>query len=349
MIVLLSYLLLAACSKTVEKTGNFSCSTLKVYNWGVYIDPSVKSTFEKRYSVKVIYDEFASNEDMYTKLSGGESYDVLYPSDYMIERLIGENSLKPINKDLLLNYGSLLDEVKNWDYDPGNVYSIPYFWGNVGLLYNVNNVSKTDLENQGYNIMVNPKYAGKIYVYNSERDAFMMALKANGYSMNTSNITEIEVAYDWLLKQKATMKPIFVEDESIDNMVAGLKDIALMYSGDAVYVMSENEDMSFFIPNGGSNLWLDAMVIPTSSKCSDLAHAWIDFQLEYETASKNSLYVGYSSTVEDVYYDLAKPGAEYGDYPAYKVRVDNNNDEIFRYNAEIKKILADYWTRVLAS
>lgn len=349
---LLVLTVLGGCGQT-DKRGNEgtanACSTLKVYNWGVYIGPEVKNEFEEVYNVKVIYDEFPSNEAMYTKLAGGEAYDVLYPSDYMIERLIEENYLESLNKEKLPNFKYLLPEVLNWEYDIDNVYSVPYFWGNVGLLYNKKKVSISDLEAEGFNIMLNEKYSGKIFVYNSERDAFMMALKALNYSMNTTSQKEIDEAYQWLLKQKQTMKPVYVEDDIIDNMVAGLKDIALMYSGDAAYVISENPDMDFFIPISGSNLWLDAMVIPANSKCADLAYQWINFQLDYSTAQANSEHVGYSSTVENVYYQMMGDDGEFEDNPAYQVRIDNENDEIFHYNAEIKKILSDLWTRVLAS
>lgn len=341
--------LTVGCSSKNDGNSAQGCSTLKVYNWGVYIGNDVKSDFEKEFGVKVIYDQFASNEEMYTKLLSGESYDVLYPSDYMIERLIQENSLMKVNLTKIPNFSNIKPEVLNWDYDPDNEYSVPYFWGNVGLLYNSKNVSYSDLTKEGFNIMLNPKYVGKIYVYDSERDAFMIAFKALGYSMNTTNSDEIEQAYQWLIKQKQTMKPVFVTDDSIDNMVAGLKDIAMMYSGDAVYVMSENEDMDFYVPESGSNLWVDAMVIPANSKCAELAHKWINYQLQPEIALENTLEVGYSSTITEVYDEVIAEGGEFFDYHAYQIRTEHLGDEIFRYNEAMKKELADLWTRVKVS
>ncbi len=347
LLLLIAGVLLTACG-TKKPNNKNSCSTLKVYSWGVYIGPNVKSDFEKKYNVRVIYDEFPSNEDMYTKLQGGESYDVIYPSDYMIERLIAEDYLQKIDKSLIPNFDRLLESVRDWDYDPGNQYSVPYFWGNVGLLYNTENVDEDDLEKQGYGIMANPKYSGRIIVYDSERDAFMMALKALGYSMNSSDEKEIEAAYQWLLKQKDTMRPLYQDDQSIDGMVAGSRDLALMYSGDAVYVMGENEDMAFYIPESGTNLWLDAMVIPKDSNCRDLAHKWINFQLEPDIARQNTLEVCYTTTVAEIYDEMIGEDGEFADISAYQVRTDNPRDEIFHYNAEIKKILADLWTRVHA-
>jgi spermidine/putrescine transport system substrate-binding protein/spermidine/putrescine transport system permease protein len=270
------------------------------------------------------------------------------PNSVITKAFLSRTKAVSVSKKLLPNFDNLMEEVLDWDYDPGNKYSVPYFWGNVGLLYNTEAVDEDDLYEQGYGIMINPKYSGRIYVYNSERDAFMMALKALGYSMNTTNEKEIDEAYQWLLLQKKTMRPIYVEDDSIDNMVSGLKDIALMYSGDAVYVIGENEDMAFYIPEGGSNLWIDAMVIPANSKCTDLAYEWIDFQLRPEIAQANTEEVCYTTTVAEVFEEVTGVGGEFKDSEAYIVRTDNPGDEIFHYNAEIKKILADLWTRVLA-
>lgn len=328
--------------------GNSACSTLKVFNWGVYIGKGVKEDFEKKYNVKVIYDQFASNEEMYTKLLSGEVYDVLYPSDYMIERLITEDRLQKIDLNKITNFKDLLPEVVGWNFDAKNEYSVPYFWGNVGLLYNKKKVDFNDLKTQGFNIMRNPKYAGKIYVYDSERDAFMMALKALGYSMNTTDSKEINEAYEWLLAQKKEMSPIYVTDDVIDNMTAGLKDISFMYSGDAVAIMMENPDMAYFVPDSGSNIWVDAMVIPANSTCGELAHAWINYQLEADVATKNTEEVGYTTTVKSVYDEVTASDGEFAKYPSYKI-VHNNNDEIFRYNEDIKKILSDLWTRVKVS
>ncbi len=349
-LLLVSLLVLAGCSSEPANPNNYSCSTLKVYNTGVYIGTEVKSNFEKEFGVKVIYDQFASNEEMYTKLQGGETYDVLYPSDYMIERLIAEDYLMPIDKTQIPNFENLMEETLNWDYDPGNVYSTPYFWGNVGITYNKNNVSLSDLEAKGFNIMTDPAYAGKIYTYDSERDMFMMALKALGYSMNTTNETELQEAYDWLINQKNTMDAILVTDEVIDNMISGHKDLALMYSGDAVYVMMENEDMGFYVPETGTNLWLDAMVIPANSECTDLAYEWINYQLDYDVAYENTAEVCYTTPVEALYNDMIAEGGDFADYTdSYIVDTVNPNHEIFRFNDDVKKIMADLWTRVKAA
>ena len=167
---------------------------LRVYNAGEYMDLSLLDKFEKEYNCTVVYETFESNEMMYTKLASGETYDVLVPSDYMIERLIKEEYLQAIDWKKIPNKKNLLSEVKNKDYDPGNRYSCPYFWGTVGILYNKNVVSQEDLDKEGWNILKDEKYKGNLYMYDSERDSFMIALKALGYSMNTKDLDEIQEA-----------------------------------------------------------------------------------------------------------------------------------------------------------
>lgn len=324
----------------------YGSDTLKVYNWGEYMDPEVNAAFEKEFGVKVIYDTFDSNELMYTKLQGGESYDVLFPSDYMIERLIQEDKLQPLDKGVITNLPVLADGVKKLQYDPKNTYSVPYFWGTVGIVYNKTKVDKADLEKEGFNIFLDQKYKGRIYLYDSERDSFMMALKALGYSMNTANPKELKEAYEWLVNVVNTMNPEIVTDEVIDSMINGNKDMALVYSGDAAYILEENEDMDFFMPNEGTNLWSDAMVIPKDAKNPKLANAYINFVLEYEQSMKDSVFVGYASSNGEVLDELSGVEGDFYGNNAYLPRVGYDKDEIFQYNAKVKKIISDYWTKV---
>lgn len=324
----------------------YGSDTLKVYNWGEYMDPEVNAAFEKEFGVKVIYDTFDSNELMYTKLQGGESYDVLFPSDYMIERLIQEDKLQPLDKGVITNLPVLADGVKKLQYDPKNTYSVPYFWGTVGIVYNKTKVDKADLEKEGFNIFLDQKYKGRIYLYDSERDSFMMALKALGYSMNTANPKELKEAYEWLVNVVNTMNPEIVTDEVIDSMINGNKDMALVYSGDAAYILEENEDMDFFMPNEGTNLWSDAMVIPKDAKNPKLANAYINFVLEYEQSMKDSVFVGYASSNGEVLDELSGAEGDFYGNNAYLPRVGYDKDEIFQYNAKVKKIISDYWTKV---
>lgn len=321
--------------------------TLKVYNWGEYIDETVITEFEEMYNVRVIYDLFESNEMMYTNLLGGEVYDVMIPSDYMIERLIAEDRIQKLDFSKLPNYAGVMDNLKGLAFDPNEEYSAPYFWGNVGLVYNTEVVSEEDLA-AGWAVLKNPKFKGRIYFYDSERDAFLIALKTLGYSANTTVQSELDAAYNWLLDFDATMEPVYVTDDVIDNMIGGSKDIAVMYSGDATYVISENESLAYFVPEEGSNLWVDALVVSKEAKNVDLAHKFIDFMLSKDIAYLNTAYVGYTSTVQEVFDEVTGPEGDYEGYDSYIPRTDNSLDEVFRYNENTKKILSDYWTLVKA-
>lgn len=331
-----------------EANEKYGSSTLKFYNWGEYIGDDVISNFEKEYGVDVISEYFDSNEAMYTKLQAGDTYDVLVPSDYMIERLINEDMLQPIDKSAVTNIGNLYDGVKNLEYDPDNTYSVPYFWGNVGLVYNKNNVPEEEIKAEGYNILKNQKYKGNIYIYDSERDAFMVALKALGYSMNTENEEEINAAYEWLKEVNATMEPSYVTDEVIDAMANGNKDIAVVYSGDAAYILSENEDMGFIAPDEGTNLWSDAMVIPKNAENPKLANEFINYILNYEPSYSNSSAVGYASSNAEVLEEMSGEGGEYFENEAYLPRTDYDKDEIFRDNEVLRTKLSELWSKVKA-
>ena len=324
----------------------YGCNVLNVYNAGEYIGEDVNSKFEEEYNVRINYSMFASNEEMYTKLMGGSRYDVLIPSDYMIERLIDEDLVQPIDKSLITNWDNLYPGVLNQDFDKNNDYSVPYFWGTVGILYNHNTVDLEDVESQGYNILHNEKYKGKVFVYDSERDSFMMAFKALGYSMNTEDPDEIQEAYQWLLEMDKLVSPAYVTDEVIDAMMNGERDIAVVYSGDAAYILSENEDMSFYMPESGTNFWVDAMVIPTNSECAELAHEYINFMLREDIAYENSSFVGYASNVESVLTQMTEAGGDFEGNEAYLVRVGYEKDEVFHHNEKLKKTLSDLWIKV---
>ena len=327
----------------VEKYGS---DTLKLFTWGEYLGEIVISDFEEQFGVNVIIEYFDSNEMMYTKLQGGDSYDVLIPSDYMIQRLIAEDMLQPIDKSLIPNMEVLTDGVKNLAFDPENEYSVPYFWGTVGLVYNTQNVPAELIEEQGWDILKNTDYAGDIYMYDSERDSFMVALKALGYSMNTENDEEIDEAYQWLLELNDTMDPAYVTDEVIDNMMNGTKDIAVVYSGDATVVLDENPDMDFFMPEEGTNVWCDSMVIPSNAQNPLLAHEFINFMLSYDAAYDNTITVGYASTNDEVLHDVAEN--EYAENSAYLPRENYEKDEVFVDNEVMRQKLSQLWLKVKA-
>lgn len=324
----------------------FEGQTLHIYNWGEYTGENIIGDFEEETGATVVMENFDSNEQMYIKVANGEAYDILVPSDYMIQRLIEEDYLQKLDKSKLDCFDKLSDAVLGLPYDPNNDYSVPYFWGTVGIVYDKTKVDIEDLEREGYNIFLDQKYKGDVYLYDSERDSFMMALKALGYSMNTENEAELNEAYEWLVQCVETMDTEIVTDEIIDNMAQGRKALGLIYSGDASYVMAENEDMGYFMPETGTNLWSDAMVIPKNAKNPDLAHEFINYASDYDGAYDNSSYVGYTSANQEVMDDLSGEGGDYEGINAYIPRTDNENDEVFEYNADTKKIISDLWSRV---
>lgn len=324
----------------------FEGQTLHIYNWGEYTGENIIGDFEEETGATVVMENFDSNEQMYIKVANGEAYDILVPSDYMIQRLIEEDYLQKLDKSKLDCFDKLSDAVLGLPYDPNNDYSVPYFWGTVGIVYDKTKVDIEDLEREGYNIFLDQKYKGDVYLYDSERDSFMMALKALGYSMNTENEAELNETYEWLVQCVETMDTEIVTDEIIDNMAQGRKALGLIYSGDASYVMAENEDMGYFMPETGTNLWSDAMVIPKNAKNPDLAHTFINYASDYDGAYDNSSYVGYTSANQEVMDDLSGEGGDYEGINAYIPRTDNENDEVFEYNADTKKIISDLWSRV---
>ena len=325
----------------------YAGQTLHVYNWGEYTGENIISGFEELTGAKVIMDNFDSNEQMYIKVANGDAYDVLVPSDYMIQRMMQEKMLQKLEPETRKEcLGELVDAIKGLPYDPKNEYSIPYFWGTVGIVYDKTKVSEEDLEKDGWDIFLDQKFKGDIYLYDSERDSFMMALKALGYSMNTTSQDELNAAYNWLIQCVQTMDPEIVTDEIIDNMAQARKALGLIYSGDAAYVMSENENMGFYMPKSGTNLWSDAMVSPKNAKNPKLANEFIRYITSYDAAMDNSSYVGYTSPNKEVTEELGGKGGDYDGINAYTPRAGYDKDEVFQYDETTRKIIADLWSRV---
>ena len=325
----------------------YAGQTLHVYNWGEYTGENIISGFEELTGAKVVMDNFDSNEQMYIKVANGDAYDVLVPSDYMIQRMMQEDMLQKLDPETRKEcLSELADAIKGLPYDPKNEYSIPYFWGTVGIVYDKTKVSEEDLEKDGWDIFLDQKFKGDIYLYDSERDSFMMALKALGYSMNTTSQDELNAAYNWLVQCVQTMEPEIVTDEIIDNMAQARKALGLIYSGDAAYVMSENENMGFYMPKSGTNLWSDAMVIPKNAKNPKLANEFVRYITSYDAAMDNSSYVGYTSPNKEVMEELGGKGGDYDGINAYTPRSGYDKDEVFQYDEATRKIIADLWSRV---
>ncbi|WP_249168740.1 ABC transporter substrate-binding protein [Alkaliphilus sp. B6464] len=320
-----------------------SKETLTVYNWGDYIDESVLKEFEKEFGVRVIYDTFSTNEDMYVKLkAGGTSYDVAIPSDYMIERMIKEDMLEKIDMTKIDNYKYIDDKFKNLDFDPSNEYSVPYMWGTVGILYN-KEVVKEDVDS--WDILWDEKYKGQILMMDSQRDSIGITLKKLDFSLNSRDTKELELAKGELIKQKPLVMA-YVVDEGKDMMIGGEAALAVAWSGDAVFMMEQNEDLGYVVPKEGSNLWFDNMVIPKGTKNKELAEKFIDFMTRPEIGLKNTEYIGYSTpntgTLELLDEEVANDEVA---YPSDEVI---ENCEIFLDPSDFLKEYDRIWTEIKA-
>ena len=344
--VVLALLLLCGCSGggSNGNGGSEKGGELFVFLPGEYISDDVISSFEEETGIKLSITTFDSNESMYTKLLGGTVYDVIIPSDYMIERLIAEDMVQPLDKSKLQNLDLLYDQVLNMDFDPNNDYSVPYFWGNVGICYDKTLVDQADVESQGWNVLRNTKYKGMIYMYDSIRDAFMMAEKALGYSMNTDKEEELNAAYEWLLDIAVNMDPAYVTDEAIDGLANGEKAMGMMYSGDAALIALDNENMAFWAPTEGTNYFVDAMVIHKDAKNVENAYKFIDFITDYDAAYENSVFVGYSSANAEALKAIAEE--DYAGIDAYIPRDKTAKDEVFHNNEEVLKTISELWVKV---
>ena len=342
--LLLALLVLVGVTGCSKKYAN---GEVQVFLPGEYISDDAISMFEKEYDVKCNITVFESNESMYTKLLTGATYDVVIPSDYMIERLIKENMVQKLDKSKLDCLDELYDGVKNMDFDPNNDYSVPYFWGNTGIVYDQTLIDTKDVEAEGWAVLKDPKYKGMIYMYDSIRDMFMIAEKDLGYSMNTSDPKELEDAFNWLCEIADTMEPAFAADECIDGLATGEKAMGFMYSGDAATILSRNENMRFYAPvDSGVNYFVDSMLLLNDAKNIDNAYKFINFITSYDGAFENGSYVGYASVNKDVLKDLSAEGADFDGNEAYIPRDRNSKDEVFHNDEKTLEVISEYWTKV---
>ncbi len=289
LLVILSFLFILALPSCAgeEAPGE----VVSVYNWGEYIDKDLLAKFEEETGIRVIYSQFNTNEDMFVKLKNGTSrYDVVVPSDYMIEKMRNEGMLRKIRWENVPNIQYVDAEYLNHPYDPERAYAAPYFWGTLGIVYNRELVEQPV---DSWSILWDETYAGDIIMLDSSRDSIGIALKLLGYSMNSKNDEELAEAEALLIRQHPLVYAYLV-DQTRDIMKNGEAAIAVMFSGDAVDVLSENEELDYAVPKEGSNLWFDAMVIPEKAANPDNAEAFINFMLDPENAAQNAEYVWYS-------------------------------------------------------
>lgn len=314
---------------------------LYVYNWGDYIDENVLDEFETEFNVEVIYDTYATNEDLYVKLKqGGTPYDIAIPSDYMIEKMIREDLVEPINLAQISNFAAIDDRFKDLDFDPGNKFSVPYMWGTVGIIYNTSMIEE---EIDSWNALWDQKYEKQILMLDSQRDSIAVALKKLGYSINTKSLEELEAAKAALIEQKPLVLA-YAGDNLKDMMIGGEAAIAFCWSGDAVYMISENEDLAYVIPKEGSNLWFDNIVIPKGAQNVEMAHKFIDFLSRPEIGQKNAEYIGYSTPNKET-LALLDPEIS-GDKTAYPDDADLANLEVLLDLGDFIEAYNRVWTEV---
>ena len=272
-----------------------SSNTLYVYNWGEYIDPDVITSFEKETGYHVVYDVFETNEIMYPKIAADPSqYDVICPSDYMIQKMAENDLLLKLDYDEMPNVKANIGS-EYWkmseDFDPGNLYSVPYCWGTVGILYNKKMVTdKVD----SWDILWDKKYKDNILMQDSVRDLFMVALKKLGYSMNTTDLKQLEEAKDLLIEEKPLVQA-YVVDQVRDKMIGNESALGVIYSGEAEYTREDNPDIGNAIPKEGTNVWLDSWVITKQTRHKKAAEAWINYMCRGDIALKNFEYIYYST------------------------------------------------------
>ncbi|MDP4121245.1 MAG: ABC transporter substrate-binding protein [Bacillota bacterium] len=286
-------------SVSADDSSAYAGETINVYNWGEYISDgsdgllNINAEFTKETGIKVNYSTYENNEELYAKLlGGGVSYDVIVPSDYMIARMIKKGLLQKLNFSNIPNYQYIDSRFKtDVDYDPENQYSVPYAWGRVCLIYNKKMV--TDPVNS-WNILWNPKYQGKILMFDNPRDAFGIAEKVLGYSQNTTDSINLVNAAQLLKKQKTVVQS-YVNDQIFDKMAGNEAILAPYYSGDALTILDDNENIGFSIPKEGTNLFVDAMCIPACARHKAAAEAYINFLCKTDIALNNIEYIQYSS------------------------------------------------------
>lgn len=318
--------------------------TISVYNWGDYIDAEVLDLFEEETGIKVIYETYETNEDMYAKIAmGGSSYDVIFPSDYMIDRMIGENLLQKIDWTHVPNAANIDPRFLHENYDPEAAYSIPYTWGTMGILYNRETVEEIPTS---WETLMDDTYAMDMLMLNSPRDTLAIALVMCGHDLNSVDPGDLEDAKNLLIEQKP-MVLAYVVDEVKDKMIAGEASVALVWSGDATFCMSESDELDYVVPQEGSNVFYDSMCIPANARNVSGAEKFIDFMCRADIAAKNYEYVGYAIPNTAAIELLG--AEEYNSSPVNNPPQDVlDKCEVFRYLGEETRLYDQIWTEIIS-
>ena len=341
--------LLSGCGK---KSATNDTGEVYVYNWGEYIDEAVITMFEEETGIKVVYDMFETNEEMYPVIeAGGVNYDVICPSDYMIQKMIENDLLAELNFDNIPNISEIDPEFmeRSKAFDPENKYSVPYTWGTVGILYNTSMVAPEDVPTKWADLW-DEKFKGEILMQDSVRDAFMVALKSLGYSMNTESESELQEAKDLLIQQKPLVQA-YVVDQVRDKMIGGEAAIGVIYSGEMLYIQDEvaslglDYDLEYVIPEEGTNVWIDSWVIPKNAKNKENAEKWIDFLCRPDIAKMNFEYITYATPNKGAFdlldEEMQNNKAVFPDIDSLK------NSEVYQYlGDDVDSIYNNLWKEV---
>ncbi len=327
--------------------------SINVYNWGEYIaDGSddgildVNAEFTKLTGIKVNYSTYATNEELYAKLKGGgSSYDIIIPSEYMISRMISEGMLLPLDMSNIPNFKNITESFTNQDYDPGNKYSVPYTWGTVGIIYDNTAISDSDF---GWEILWDEQYKDQILMFDNPRDAFAVAELYLGYSLNTEDPDELSNAAELLKKQKALVQA-YVMDEIFDKMGAGEAILAPYYAGDAITLMDEYDHLGFVIPESGTNLFIDAMCIPSGARNKEAAEMYINFMCEPDIAYSTTSYIGYSTPNDGALAMLDDEVKNDGISYLSKDYLDAKTEVYTNLSDDANRIMQEKWTEMKSS
>lgn len=321
---------------------------LVVYNWGEYIDPEVLTMFEEETGIDIVYEEFETNEILYPKISSGAiAYDVICPSDYMIQRMIENDLLSEINFDNIPNLKNIGKQYleQSRQFDPENKYSVPYCWGTVGILYNKMMV---DEPVDSWSILWDPKYKDNILMQDSVRDAFGVTLKYLGYSLNSIDLDELTEAKNLLIEQKPLVQA-YVIDQVRDKMIGNEAALGVIYSGEAIYTQKENPNLEYVIPKEGSNIWIDSWVIPKNAEHKENAEKFINFLCRPDIALKNFEYITYS-TPNEAARELIEDESIRNSEIAFPDLSRYDNLETFQYlGTEADQVYGDLWNKVKSS
>ena len=321
---------------------------LVVYNWGEYIDPEVLTMFEEETGIDIVYEEFETNEILYPKISSGAiAYDVICPSDYMIQRMIENDLLSEINFDNIPNLKNIGKQYleQSRQFDPENKYSVPYCWGTVGILYNKMMV---DEPVDSWSILWDPKYKDNILMQDSVRDAFGVTLKYLGYSLNSTDLDELTEANNLLIEQKPLVQA-YVIDQVRDKMIGNEAALGVIYSGEAIYTQKENPNLEYVIPKEGSNIWIDSWVIPKNAEHKENAEKFINFLCRPDIALMNFEYITYS-TPNEAARELIEDESIRNSEIAFPDLSKYDNLETFQYlGTEADQVYGDLWNKVKSS